>query len=141
MRIEDGDLYKELRQYLGHVYKYSINVSSFYYQNEMMGTSDTLGPPSKNRERETGTSSAAVVPLCVGTIPLLFLTLPRPAGKAGIHHQIYHPSSLGFVSGAGHTFWATDLWCDSPGSYLIGTRSCIRHRDKEGVIKVLLPQF
>lgn len=93
-----------------------------------------------SEQRETGTSSAPVVPLCVRPIPPLFFTLLLPAGR-GVLIIRYHPSNLDFVSGAGQTFWVTVLWCDSPGACLIGTRSCIRHKDKEGVIQVLLPQF
>lgn len=129
MRIEDGDLYKELRQYLGQVYKYSINVSSFYYQNKMVGISDTPGPPSKDSgvrtERDNHKFCSSCVPVC-RTSPIVVLYPAASGWKWGTHHQIHHHSNLGFVSGAGHTFWVTGLWCDSPGACLIGTRSCKR---------------
>lgn len=61
------------------------------------------------------------------------------AGRTGIHYQYGHPSNLGFVSGAGHTFWMTGFQCDSAGSGLIETRLCVGHRG--GVIWVLLSCF
>lgn len=45
MRIKDGDLYKQLGQRLGLLSMQIINVSSFYYQNKMMGISDIPCPP------------------------------------------------------------------------------------------------